>query len=253
MNAQTILKCIVILYVTMTLVGRTDAVILDDQTVETTNFHGTAPDTTILVGPTNSVVGPGVELNDFGWLGFVDIDFSDTNILIKLSIPQPSGYSEALRFLDVNGTIPDLTGVTVNAATNWAGFNTSRISQFNANLIDLNLTGLQGQQGQQISLDLTANTAISSTTTIVPQTTTTIGKGPCPAEEIYGEYSEEIKLLRYFRDNVLSQTPTGKEIIKLYYRWSPVIVRVMEKDEDFKGGVKEMIDEVLRLITEEVE
>jgi hypothetical protein len=42
----------------------------------------------------------------------------------------------------------------------------------------------------------------------------------------------------------------GQEIIKLYYQWSPVIVKVMEEDEEFKGGVKEMIDGVLMLIGE---
>ena len=40
----------------------------------------------------------------------------------------------------------------------------------------------------------------------------------CPFEQIYGEHSEETELLRYFRDNVLNQTPEGQEIIKLYYQ-----------------------------------
>jgi len=42
--------------------------------------------------------------------------------------------------------------------------------------------------------------------------------------------------------------PVGQEIIKLYYQWSPVIVRAMEEDEEFKAEVKEMIDGVLPLI-----
>ena len=32
---------------------------------------------------------------------------------------------------------------------------------------------------------------------------------------LYGEYSEETELLRYFRDNVLCTTPEGQEIIRL--------------------------------------
>jgi hypothetical protein len=95
----------------------------------------------------------------------------------------------------------------------------------------------------------TASTTVpaSSTSTTIPasSTTTTIGKGPCPAEEIYGEYSEETKILRYFRNEIMNQTPEGQELIRLYYEWSPVIVRAIEKDEEFREEVKELIDEVL--------
>ena len=70
----------------------------------------------------------------------------------------------------------------------------------------------------------------------------------CPSKNIYGEYSEKTELLRYFRDNVLSTTPEGQEIIKLYYEWSPVIVKMMEEDEEFKEDVREMIDGILPLI-----
>ena len=50
------------------------------------------------------------------------------------------------------------------------------------------------------------------------------------------------------RDEILSQTPVGQEIIELYYHCSPTIVKVMEEDEEFKEEVKEMIDGVLGLI-----
>ena len=87
---------------------------------------------------------------------------------------------------------------------------------------------------------------ISKTTST---TTTTRGERPCPVAVIYGEHSEETELLRYFRDNVLSQTPEGQELIKLYYQWSPAIVQAMEADEDFKQDVKEMIDGIMPLIS----
>jgi len=79
-----------------------------------------------------------------------------------------------------------------------------------------------------------------------PTTTTTTSV--CPTETIYGEYSAETELLRYFRDNVLSQTPEGQEIIRLYYQWSPAIVKAMEEDEEFKEQMKEMVGGVLELI-----
>lgn len=75
----------------------------------------------------------------------------------------------------------------------------------------------------------------------------------CPVEKIYGQYSKEAGFLRYVRKNILSHTPEGGEIIKLYYEWSPAIVKEMEEDEKFKEYVKEMIDGVLKLITAEAE
>ena len=79
-------------------------------------------------------------------------------------------------------------------------------------------------------------------------TTTTAPCFPCPLEVIYGVDSEEVERLRYFRDNVLSQTPEGQGLIKIYYQWSPMIVKAMEEDEEFKEEVKGMVDRVLTLI-----
>ena len=70
----------------------------------------------------------------------------------------------------------------------------------------------------------------------------------CLATVMYGSYSGEVKMLRRFRDNVLNKTPVGQEIIRIYYQLSPVIVKTIEKDEEFKKDVKEMIDGVLPLI-----
>jgi len=95
----------------------------------------------------------------------------------------------------------------------------------------------------------------SVTTSIDGETTTStsIKKSPCTSEAIYGEHSDETEFLRQFRDNVLSKTPEGQELIRLYYEWSPVIVGVMEDNEEFKEEIKEMIDGVLMLIMEEAE
>ena len=76
--------------------------------------------------------------------------------------------------------------------------------------------------------------------------TTTIKK--CPLLKLYGENSEEVEILRYFRDNVLARTSEGQEIIRLYYQWSPAIVKAMQGDEEFKEEVKEMIEGILLLI-----
>jgi hypothetical protein len=76
-----------------------------------------------------------------------------------------------------------------------------------------------------------------------------VQNGPlCPIELIYGEHSARTKRLRHFRDTILSKTSEGQEIIQLYYLWSPVIVKAMEADEEFKAEVKGMIDSVLPMI-----
>jgi hypothetical protein len=70
----------------------------------------------------------------------------------------------------------------------------------------------------------------------------------CPTEVIYGEDSEEVELLRTLRDEVLSKTPEGREIIKQYYNFSPLLVETMKADDGFKNEVENMIDEVLMII-----
>jgi len=71
---------------------------------------------------------------------------------------------------------------------------------------------------------------------------------PCSAEKIYGEDSEEVVILRYLRDNILSKSVEGRETIRLYYRWNPVIVRAIKNDKGFKKDMREMIDGILSLI-----
>jgi len=93
----------------------------------------------------------------------------------------------------------------------------------------------------------TIETTTSSTSTVESITTSTTTLQPCPTEEIYGEYSDETELLRYFRDNVLNHTPEGQEIIRLYYQWSPVIVKTMEEDPQFKKEVEKAIDEIIEM------
>jgi hypothetical protein len=70
----------------------------------------------------------------------------------------------------------------------------------------------------------------------------------CLAGILYESNSGEVKMLRRFRDGVLTQSPEGRELIRLYYEWSPVIVKAMEEDEEFKKEVREMVDGVLELI-----
>ena len=74
----------------------------------------------------------------------------------------------------------------------------------------------------------------------------------CPMTFALGEDSKDLNTFREFRDEVLSKTPVGQEIIKLYYQWSPAIIKAMEQDEGFKEDVKGMIEGVLPLVRKTV-
>lgn len=100
---------------------------------------------------------------------------------------------------------------------------------------------------------LTTTSSSFSTTSAYTSSTSTVIDDDCPLDIIYGTHAEETKLLRQFRDKVLSQTSEGRELIKLYYLWSPTIVKAMEQDEEFKEEVKQMIDGVLPMIEDGME
>ena len=108
---------------------------------------------TIFSGPISTVVAPGSELLNFA--SFATIEFSATNILIVLTRnAQLNNVAfDGLEFSDVN---PAFQGVTLDPATNYAGFTSSRISS-DAKTIFVNLEDLPGLTGQRISIDVGAS------------------------------------------------------------------------------------------------
>ena len=84
-------------------------------------------------------------------------------------------------------------------------------------------------------------------------TTTTKPSGPCAAETIYGDNSEQTELLRKYRDNVLSKTAEGREIIKTYYKFSPIVTKLLEQRLLLKNRAKTFIDGMLPEIRRKVE
>lgn len=76
-------------------------------------------------------------------------------------------------------------------------------------------------------------------------TTTTIHSGLCAVEAIYGEISGETELLKEYRDNVLSKTPEGRDIIENYYKFSPMLTRLLEQMPLLKYRAKTFIDGML--------
>jgi hypothetical protein len=101
-----------------------------------------------------------------------------------------------------------------------------------------------------ITLEVKDSGRKTDTATRQISVTSSGGVGPCLAESIYGEDSEQVKLLRGFRDDVLITTLGGRKLTQLYYQWSPLIVERMKEDEEFKEEVKEVIDKLLPVLQE---
>lgn len=147
------------------------AALLEGRTVQSTYFF---PDTsTVFAGPENSVVGAGLELTIFA--GLASVNFSDTNILITLA--RDSNVNnvvfDGFRFADTTNSIPTFGSVTLNAATNYAGFSASRIT-FDANNIYVNVANLAGLRGQVISIDIADTSNIPE-----PSSVSLLAMGAC--------------------------------------------------------------------------
>jgi hypothetical protein len=98
-----------------------------------------------------------------------------------------------------------------------------------------------------------AATTSSTATTSINTSTTTQPLSLCLAEKIYGEYAEETALLRLVRDELLSNTPEGQALIRLYYQWDTLLGQVIGDDEGITEEVKELIDEILPVFEEMLE
>jgi len=157
--------------------------------------------------------------------------------------------------LNSNGGIPDCE---IIATSNASVSDTSVESQERSATVQSTLAITDTTDVSPQDVPIQKNTVcegavVNTTTTTIRDTdTTTTTKTNCSAEKIYGNRSKEIELLRHFRDDVLSKTPEGREIIRLYYEWSPAIVKAMKEDEEFKKEVMAIINEILPLIGEEL-
>jgi hypothetical protein len=125
------------------------AELLNGLVVRTLYFRGLQPDQTSIIADVQTVVSSGVELPAF--VGFLRIDFSDTTIVLTATQDAPVTSFELVRF----NTVPVITNVTMNPATDYQGFDASRINiAAGGQIIDVNLTGLHGLGGHHLSLDL---------------------------------------------------------------------------------------------------
>jgi hypothetical protein len=116
----------------------------------------------------------------------------------------------------------------------------STIDKKNGNYVAGNNNDLFATVTDVVSVvDQTSGSEASATVTV---------SWKCFLIQLYGEDMETIALLRNFRDHVLSKTPEGREVIRLYYELSPFIVNTMEKDGVFKDEVRALVEGIMPLI-----
>ena len=61
------------------------------------------------------------------------------------------------------------------------------------------------------------------------------------ASEIYGVHSDEVVILRYFRDNFLKSNCVGALLVSLYYRVGPSIVPIMRRSRVVRFLLHQMV------------
>jgi hypothetical protein len=67
---------------------------------------------------------------------------------------------------------------------------------------------------------------------------------------VYGDYdSSEVLILRDFRDNVLAKSIAGRLFIKLYYAFSPHLVKVLKNKHSIQDGIRKILDSVVRRLS----
>jgi hypothetical protein len=114
----------------------------------------------------NKLVGAGVEVSNVA-AGVATMDISDTNLFIDFSVSSTwsSTSFNGFRITDVFSGIAAFTSVTINAATNMAGFDASRIS-FDDDTISVNWQGLSFTGNTIVSLDIGGASAVPEPATL---------------------------------------------------------------------------------------
>lgn len=110
------------------------------------------------------LVGSGIEIADVSGGGWASLNVSGANIFVNY-YAGPTSWTAALFngwvLSDQSNNLANISGVTVNSATNMAGFSSSNIL-FTADTISVNWQGLSFDAGTIVSLDVAFESAVSA-------------------------------------------------------------------------------------------
>jgi hypothetical protein len=71
---------------------------------------------------------------------------------------------------------------------------------------------------------------------------------PCPAE-ITTNNSSNLKVLKNYRDKILTQSESGREYIKLYYQHAPEVTSLLIEHSELRKEAKEILNYIIPKIT----
>ena len=74
------------------------------------------------------------------------------------------------------------------------------------------------------------------------------GEGCFISTELYGPDSEEVRLLRRFRDQHLLPSRLGQRLVQSYYQGAPAIIPWMRRTVLIRGPIRWLVGGVVRLI-----
>jgi hypothetical protein len=72
--------------------------------------------------------------------------------------------------------------------------------------------------------------------------------GSCFLKKSLGEGSQQVQVLQRFRDLVLGKSAQGKQYVRLYYRYSPEILAMMQKDAELAGDINQCAVSLMPLV-----
>ncbi len=97
----------------------------------------------------------------------------------------------------------------------------------------------------------TTTTVASSTTTVAPTqptTTTTIARGPCPAEKLLGAGNPKLENLRALRDSRLAQSTVGRKMIQAYYNNADRINAALDRSPAVRAVTRRVLETIALLV-----
>jgi hypothetical protein len=130
--------------------------------------------------------------------------------------------------------------------------NQSKVSEYK-NLIDFLFGKLGPIQINQVKYicywkDVRAAQA-KSTAKQVGKTISTATDGCYIATMAYGDYSHpQVLELRKFRDEILRQSYIGRYFIKVYYRYSPILVKRLKNKQRVNELIRQFLDQLIKSI-----